>query len=219
MTRYRGCGRTGGGLLQADDVQTTSTWLPGPLLYPPDVDAGPPDRPNGDPWSDLIAGITDVRADEATRRFDAELETALADGEVTHQAAQRLRAWQRASVRGVVEHVRTVLPAILRALDTAGRDALAYAENAADHLVSLERTDAEPGYPFPDASAVATAKTETGATEPAGVRSPESGRPAQARGHGRRASPAPSGQPRTLDERRPRLLIADLRDTRKDRTN
>jgi hypothetical protein len=70
-------------------------------------------------YSDLVGGLLDARVDAATQRFDAELIAAVEAGAVTTEAARRLRFWQRASVRGVVDHARTVLPPALEALDSA----------------------------------------------------------------------------------------------------
>jgi hypothetical protein len=68
-------------------------------------------------YADIVGGLLDARLDPATRCFDAELATALAAGTVTAEAARTLRFWQRASVRGLVEHARFVLPPALAALD------------------------------------------------------------------------------------------------------
>lgn len=74
-------------------------------------------------YSDLVSGLVDLRHDASTTRFDAELDTALDNGTVSPETAHRLRFWQRASVRAVDEHTRSVLPAALTALDTSRRDA------------------------------------------------------------------------------------------------
>ena len=70
-------------------------------------------------YADLVGGLLDARVDPATEHFDAELSAALAAGTVTAEAARTLRYWQRASVRGLVEHARNVLPPALSALETA----------------------------------------------------------------------------------------------------
>lgn len=157
-------------------------------------------------------GVLDARTEEATRRFEAELATAVAEGQVTESAAQKLRAWQRASTRELAEHVRTVLPAALRAVDVAREEAVANAEEIARHLVG----------PTPESTTTAASDAIVNATK----RAPEARRqpttravPPQAPGDLRRASPARPAQPRTLEDRRPRLLVADLTETRKDRTN
>ena len=179
------------------------------------MDAGRPGQPRGDIWTDLVSSIIDSRTEEATRRFDADIAAAVAVGEISEQTSQRLQGWQRASIRELADHVRTVLPATLRAVDSAREDALAHAEELAGEIVG---TATESSAPFPDAPATTT---KPAARAPEAPRQPTGGaaRPAQARGDVRRASPAQSGQPRTLEERRPRLLVADLTDTRKDRTN
>lgn len=73
-------------------------------------------------YSDLVGGLLDARVDPATEHFDAELSAAIAAGTVTADAARTLRFWQRASVRGLVEHARNVLPPALSALEAAGAE-------------------------------------------------------------------------------------------------
>ena len=70
-------------------------------------------------YADLVGGLLDARLDPATERFDEELAAAVAEGTVTGDAARTLRFWQRASVRGLVDHARHVLPPALTALDAA----------------------------------------------------------------------------------------------------
>ena len=70
-------------------------------------------------YADLVGGLLDARVDPATEHFDAELSAALSAGTVTPEAARTLRFWQRASVRGLVEHARNVLPPALSALEAA----------------------------------------------------------------------------------------------------
>lgn len=70
-------------------------------------------------YAELVAGLLDVRDDVATARFDAELAAAEAEGRIDTATARTLRWWQRAAVRGVVDHARTALPPVLAALDRA----------------------------------------------------------------------------------------------------
>ena len=70
-------------------------------------------------YADLVGGLLDARVDPATEHFDAELSAAITAGTVTAEAARTLRYWQRASVRGLVEHARNVLPPALSALEAA----------------------------------------------------------------------------------------------------
>jgi hypothetical protein len=79
-------------------------------------------------YADIVGGLLDARLDPATRCFDAELASALAAGTVTAEAARTLRFWQRASVRGLVEHARYVLPPALVALDESWRESQATME-------------------------------------------------------------------------------------------
>ena len=73
-------------------------------------------------YADIVGGLLEARLDPATRCFDAELATALAAGSVTAEPARTLCFWQRASVRGLVEHARNVLPPALAALDQSRRE-------------------------------------------------------------------------------------------------
>jgi len=73
-------------------------------------------------YADIVGGLLDARLDPATRCFDAELATALDAGTVTAEVGRTLRFWQRASVRGLVEHARNVLPPALAALDDSRRE-------------------------------------------------------------------------------------------------
>jgi hypothetical protein len=68
-------------------------------------------------YSDLIAGLLDVRNDAATERFDAELAAAEEDGRIDAQTSKVLRWWQRESLRTFVEHARVVVPPTLVALE------------------------------------------------------------------------------------------------------
>ena len=93
-----------------------------------------PAVPARDVWSDLVGGLLDARTDPATARFDAELAAGLADGSLTEDAAHRLRFWQRASVRSLADHARTVLPVALGALEAARHEAESDVAEAADVL-------------------------------------------------------------------------------------
>lgn len=73
--------------------------------------------------SDLVAGLIDARDTPASDRFDQELGAAVDAGEVTPDAARRLRLWQRASVSELADHIRQVLPTALSALADARDEA------------------------------------------------------------------------------------------------
>ena len=102
-------------------------------------------------YADLVGGLLDARVDPATDRFDAELAAAVAAGTLTQGVARTLRFWQRASVRGLVEHARNVLPAALAALDAAREE-------------SQDTIDAD-GRSWEQATTAATAATEADATD------------------------------------------------------
>lgn len=77
-------------------------------------------------YAELVSGLLGARTDSATERFDEELDRAVAGGEVSAAAARRLRFWQRASLRALTDHTRTVLPITLGALEASRRDAQSY---------------------------------------------------------------------------------------------
>ena len=142
-----------------------------------------------DVWTDLVGALIDARADPATTRFDAEVAGAVTAGALSEDTATRLKFWQRASVRAVADHARTVLPVALGALDAARREAQEDVEVAAATL------------------AAATAGL-AGAAEPAEVIVvPE---PPEEVDLFRRASTPELARPSTLEEDRPRQLVAGL---------
>jgi hypothetical protein len=166
------------------------------------------DEARGSLWSDLVNGLLDARTDPATARFDAELASAVAAGELSRRTAQRLRFWQRAAVSSADDHARTVVPAVLGVLETARSAAQAYVEHAdatvdtADGSGSetddLAGRDTDGGAPWGEAPTQQQARTVT-----AGPTRLE---------HHRRASTTDDQGASTLEEPAPRLFVADLRD-------
>lgn len=164
-----------------------------------------------DVWADLVGGLLDARSDPATARFDAELTAGLADGSLTEAAAHRLRFWQRASVRLLADHARTVLPVAVGALDAARLEAERYADEAADVLGDADEAAPEPSEAPADAWVPPAAEAPS---EPAAE--PDLPAPAlvvdvSALETSRRASAQEPLRRTTLEERRPRLLVAGLR--------
>ena len=72
-------------------------------------------------YADLLAALLAVRSDPATARFDTELAAAEADGRIDGHTARTLRWWQRESLRGLAEHLDTVLPQLLTHLAASDR--------------------------------------------------------------------------------------------------
>lgn len=101
-------------------------------------------------YADLVSALTAARADPATERFDRELDSAVARGEVSAPAAQTIRFWQRAALRACGDYHRTVLPAVLAALETWRDDAETAlgATDAVDHG-EIVGVVAEPDTPGP----------------------------------------------------------------------
>ena len=142
-----------------------------------------------DVWTDLVGGLIDARADPATARFDAELTDAVAAGALPEDTATRLRFWQRASVRAVADHARTVLPVALGALDAARHEAEEDAEVAAATLEAASAARAAAAEPAED-TGVPVRPDEVDLL--------------------RRASAPEPARPSTLEGDRPRQLVAGL---------
>lgn len=80
---------------------------------------------------EVVAGLLDARHDPATARFDEELAKAEAEGRIDPRTATALRWWQRQSLRALVEHARSTVPAAVAALERAREAAeLGAAESA-----------------------------------------------------------------------------------------
>jgi hypothetical protein len=113
--------------------------------------------------SDLVAGLIDARDTPASDRFDAELEAAVEAGQLTLDAARRLRMWQRASVSELADHIRAVLPTALAAL--------ADAREAANRRVQERQSSAEQATPHVAANGSGSAVADD-TPEPASVAEP-----------------------------------------------
>jgi hypothetical protein len=158
-------------------------------------------------YADLVGGLLDAREDPAVVRFDAELAAAVTRGEVSPETAKRLRAWHRASVRGVADHVRAVLPTVLAALESAQADARAQVVDLAAALADAGTT----GDPALDA-------TRPAGPDPASDVTPTQVIPAQP-GSAQTSAPGdtpepasspPQGGPSSLGAATSRLMVADL---------
>ena len=105
-----------------------------------------------DRYAAVVAALMDVRPDEATARFDAEVSQAVADGRLDATTARALRWWQQASVRAAESYATTVVPGVLAVRDeaeaAATRDA---AETAAAWRTAL---DFAPEHPVAELAAV-----------------------------------------------------------------
>ena len=158
-------------------------------------------------FADLVGGLLDAREDPAVVRFDAELAAAVTRGEVSPETARRLRAWQRASVRGVADHVRAVLPSVLTALESAREDALAQVAALAAALADDGTTDGPDGDGAGPPGATAPQETIPATSIPTQASSPhpdavgDTPEPA--------SSPSPGGAS-SLGAATPRLMVADL---------
>jgi hypothetical protein len=146
-------------------------------------------------YADLVGGLLDARLDPATERFDAELKAAIAAGTVTADAARTLRFWQRASIRGLVEHARHVLPPALGALEVA--------RDESQETVEAERQSwaQATGTTVPDPAGPAGSAGPAGPAGPADPTAP----PAPA------VTPSEAGSINLTDHRRNRLIVAGLK--------
>jgi hypothetical protein len=68
-------------------------------------------------YADLVAALLDLRDPSPSVAFDAALDDLLTEGALTAELVRRLRLLQRATVRELVDHAQTVLPATLVALE------------------------------------------------------------------------------------------------------
>ncbi len=141
-------------------------------------------------YGELIAGLLDVRADPASQRFDAEIAAAEDEGRIDPQTAKVLRWWQRESIRGLVEHARTVVPPTLVALEQSAVGAGAETEASSQSWARAVGDDGSWGRAVGDETVV-------------DLTSPPSTAPA--------VSP-----PADLAEHRRRLLVAGLTRVRTD---
>ena len=82
-------------------------------------------------YAALLGALLDTRRDEATARFDAELDAALASNRIDAATARALRWWQRASVRSAESYLGSVLPGLVALQDGADAHAAAEAAEAA----------------------------------------------------------------------------------------
>ena len=158
-------------------------------------------------YADLVGGLLDAREDPAVVRFDAELAAAVTRGEVSPETAKRLRAWHRASVRGVADHVRAVLPTVLAALESAQADARAQVADLADALADAGTTG-DPAGDVPRSPGAGPASDLTPARViPAQAASARTGAPGDTP---EPTSSPPHGGPSSLGAATSRLMVADL---------
>lgn len=166
-------------------------------------------------YSDLVAGLVDARHDEATGRFDAEVAAAVEAGTITAETAHRLRFWQRASVRSLADHAKTVIPTALAALDASRREAIETANAMAETLgpdpQRGEPTEEPPSQEEPDEPGELDEPAQEADTEEAGTASRAPGASDTPEG----ASTASASRPSSLGtetEEQPssRLIVADL---------
>ena len=138
----------------------------------------------------LVDALFDTRRDEATIRFDAELDAALASNRIDAPTARALRWWQRASVRSAESYLRAVLPGLVTLQDDA--DAHASSE-AAEAAASWSRaSDLAPGRSViePPVRMRLVAQTEAVRAAFVAAGSNHAGRPGQQTGGGERVHPA-----------------------------
>jgi hypothetical protein len=125
-----------------------------------------------------------------------------------------LRFWQRAAVNAAGDHARTVVPAVLGALETARSEAQAYVEQGVATLDAADaggtdppRADWPPAPPPPDRPRGTPGQPPTAAQQAEPTQTTESRIEDL-----RRASTAGGEGPSTLEGPTPRLFVADLRD-------
>jgi hypothetical protein len=95
-------------------------------------------------YTALVAALLGVRTDNASARFDAEVEAALAANRLDVATARTLRWWQRASVRAVESYAASVVPAALATGSDADQVAALESDESA---ASWQRAQAIKGVP------------------------------------------------------------------------
>lgn len=155
-------------------------------------------------YADLVAGLLDARDDPASNRFDIELDHALDAGTITAETARRLRFWQRASVRALADHVRTVVPTALGALEASRREAETSVEGMADTLGADPQVQDHPGPDEEPAVSTVTDLRGLGGDTPVATSSPAPPRTSTLGTHGNRLIVADlvTAAPDTRTERR-----------------
>jgi hypothetical protein len=164
--------------------------------------------PGNRAYSDLVGGLLDARDDPATARFDAELATAVERGDVSDDTARRLKFWQRASLRALTDHTRTVLPTALGALEASRREAR---ENAATDADLLDQEVEPAAEPDPGSEGTEdTEDTEDTVDEPTDPPVGEAPAEVDLRDTPGTASTSPAPGPSSLGGRAHRMIIAGL---------
>ena len=122
----------------------------------------PTDAGHRQVYADLVAGLLDARDDPASDRFDDELAAAVARGDLTEDTARRLRFWQRASVRALSDHTRSVLPVVLAALSGSRDDARAHVDELVSTLGPVVQLPETSDTPDPASTAAPGAPSSLG---------------------------------------------------------
>lgn len=168
-----------------------------------------PTDPHERVYADLVGGLLDSRDDPATERFDAELARAVDRGELDPDLARRLKFWQRASLRALTDHTRTVLPTVLGVLAAARRDAHRDADELGATLAEAQPESAAPPVTEPAPEPAAQSEPEP-APEPTPEPEPApSGTVVDLRDTPEPASTLLRPRPTSLEARR-RLIVAGL---------
>lgn len=94
-------------------------------------------------YGDLITAVLDLRPPTATATFDQALSDAVANGQLSEPLARQLRWLQRETVRDVIAHASTVLPATLVSLEASTNEFADVLEEA------VPRADEMPAPPAP----------------------------------------------------------------------
>ncbi|CAB4846490.1 unannotated protein [freshwater metagenome] len=95
-------------------------------------------------YAELLSALVAVRTDPASARFDLEIAEAELAGSIDEATARTLRWWQRESVRGLSDHLATVLPDLLANLAESERDAAASVSASATSWSRAHGTTREP---------------------------------------------------------------------------
>jgi hypothetical protein len=102
------------------------------------------DRARDVVYADLVAALLAAHRDPAGARFDTDLRAHVAAGEVSPAAAADLARWHGTAIEALTEHIRTVLPPALEALERAEQHTAETYDGEDAHVDAEELPSTEP---------------------------------------------------------------------------
>ncbi len=117
-------------------------------------------------YAALVDALIALRRDPATERFDEYLTHAQQTGRIDEPTARALRWWQRESLRGVQEHLETLLPGLLGQLERADEQARRAVDMSDQAWRSAAGQDSGTSTPTPETPLPKVAADEPTTPEP-----------------------------------------------------